>query len=78
MASGRPILCDFPCPFNPVLEANAGVSVDTAKPEDIADQIEKFTSMDATEIDNFCRNARNAAKEYDFDALTQKLLDTFS
>lgn len=78
LAAGRPILCDFPCPYNPVLSAKAGVSVDSADPNDIALQIERFTAMDSTNIDRYCTNARIGAKQYDFEVLTQKLLDVFT
>jgi len=78
MAAGRPILCDFPCPFNPVLLSDAGISVDSAIPEDIASQIEAFTKMGPDEYKIYCTKARNAAEEYDFEALTQKLLKVLS
>lgn len=77
MAAGRPVLCDFPCKYNPVLMGNAGISVDSAVPSEIAEQIDKFVKMDKSEFDTYCVNARKTAEEYDFNILTQKLLETF-
>jgi glycosyltransferase involved in cell wall biosynthesis len=75
LAAGRPILCDFYAEYNPVLMGNAGVSVETADPNDIAVQIERFADMQEEELAAFCRNARATAEEYDFKKLTIKLLD---
>ena len=75
LAAGKPIICDFPCDYNPVLMGNAGVSVDSADPEEIAKQIEQFTKMEKTEYDKYCLAAQKTAKEYDFKVLTQKLVD---
>ena len=75
LAAGKPILCDFKCNYNPVLMGNAGLSVDSANPHDIAVQIEKFVDMDRIEYEAFCEAARNTAKEYDFKILTEKLVN---
>lgn len=74
LAAGKPILCDFPCPYNPVLMGSAGVSVDTAKSEDIARKIEEFAVMDDKKYRAYSTAARKTAEEYDFGVLTQKLL----
>lgn len=68
-------MCDFYAKYNPVLMGNAGVSVETADPNDIAVQIERFADMQEEELAVFCRNARATAGEYDFKKLTIKLLD---
>ena len=75
LAAGRPILCDFYSKYNPVLMGNAGVSVDTADPKDIAAQIERLADLQEDKILTFCKNARATAEEYDFKKLTIKLLD---
>ena len=36
LAAGKPILCDFPANYNPVIMGKAGVSVESADPKDIA------------------------------------------
>lgn len=74
LAAGKPILCDFKCEFNPVLMGSAGVSVDSANPEEIAKQIESLSEMNDERYRLYCDNARKTAEEYDFKILTKKLL----
>ena len=78
LAAGKPILCDFPSNYNPVIMGNAGVAVDTADPKDIARKIEEFVNMDSEQYINYCNAARKTAEEYDFKILTKKLLDTIN
>jgi glycosyltransferase involved in cell wall biosynthesis len=78
LAAGKPILCDFPSNYNPVIMGNAGIEVDTAAPKDVAHQIEKFVDMDAKCYEDYCEAARKTASEYDFKLLTQKLVDTIN
>ena len=74
MAAGRPILVDFPCKYNPVVQCGAGVEVKNPTPENIAKAIEDFAALDKKTYDQYCRNARKGAEKYDFKNLTQKLL----
>lgn len=78
LAAGKPVLCDFPCKYNPVLMGNAGVSVDSANPKEIAAQIDVFVNMKADQYNQYCVAARETAKEYDFSSLTAKLLEAIS
>ncbi len=78
LAAGRPILCDFPCPYNPVIMGGAGVSVDSADPSEIASQIDSFIEMDPDKLKELCSNATKTSKDYDFQTLTQKLLDVIN
>lgn len=78
LAAGKPILCDFPAKYNPVIMGNAGVSVDSAEPKDIARQIESFVEMNPEKYNQYCIAARKTAEEYDFKRLTMKLLDAIN
>lgn len=78
LAAGKPILCDFPSNYNPVIMGKAGIAVDSAEPKDIARQIEEFINMDEEQYNHYCDSARKTAEEYDFKILTQKLLDTIN
>ena len=73
LAAGRPILCDFPCPYNPVLQEHAGFSVESGEVGDIAAKIEEISAYPADRLNELGRNARNGAEHYDFKALTEKL-----
>lgn len=75
LASGKPVLSDFPCEFNPSVQCGAGFDIQNPKADKIADMIEKICSMSPDEMEHYGRNARIAAEQqYDYKVLTQKLL----
>lgn len=74
LAAGKPILSDFPCGHNPAVVWGASMSVDDPGAEKIAQAVEAFVSMEPAEYQQYCDNALRAAKEYDFESLTKKLL----
>lgn len=74
MAGGRPILCDFPCPYNPAVLYGAGIEVPDAAPQSIAGAIESLVSVSEQAYRSYCANARRAAEDYDFKRLTEKLI----
>lgn len=74
MAAGKPILCDFPCAYNPVVQEDAGVGVDNPTAKNIATVIEAFHDMDREEYKKYCDKAFKAAEKYDFKNLTVDLI----
>ncbi len=74
LAAGKPILSDFPCGHNPAVVHGASMEVTDPSAENIANAIERFASMDATEYQQYSENAKRTAQQYDFAALTDKLL----
>lgn len=77
-AAGKPILTDFPCAYNPVIQSNSGVAVENATAAEVARAIEKMVALEEAEYMKFCSNALKAAETYDFKNLTQKLIDIIS
>lgn len=80
LAAGKPILCDFPSKFNPVIESKAGVDIITSSPEEIANAIEMCYSMEKRQREQMCINAKKAAVKYDYKVLAAKylkILDAF-
>ena len=75
-AAGKPILTDFDCKYNPVLEENAGVNVSSGDAREIADAIERMAALSDEEYSNYCNNSLRAAEKYDFKRLTKTLEDT--
>ena len=73
-AAGRPILCDFSCRYNPIVQSKAGQAVESGDIRDIAKAIEKFSVMDKKQYNQYCKNALRAAKEYDFSVLTNSMI----
>lgn len=78
MAAGKPVLSDFPCPYNPSIDGGAGIGVDVPEPQVIAEAVEQFATMEPAVYEGYCRNALETARRYDFKILTQKLLDVIN
>lgn len=74
LASGKPILCDFPSKYNPVVKHKAGIEVDNWRIEEIAKVIDEFASMETCRYLELCDNAKKAASQYNFKYLTEKLI----
>lgn len=74
LATGKPVLSDFPCGHNPAVVWDAGTEVNEPSAESIADAIMKFVDMDEKQLKHYSDNALAAAEEYSFEALTKKLL----
>ena len=71
-------MTDFPCAYNPVIQANAGITVENATAAEVALAIEKIAALNAGEYVKYCSNALKAADIYDFKNLTQKLTNVIS
>lgn len=74
LAAGKPILCDFPCPYNPAVTHGAGIEVAGAQPQQIAEAINDLVAASEPERQSCCANARRAAEDFDFKRLTDKLI----
>ena len=74
-AAGKPILCDFDVSYNPIADCNAGICLSTQTPKSIADAILYFVHLSKNEYKQYCKNALNASQEYNFDKLTEKLIE---
>ncbi len=75
LAAGKPVLSDFPCPYNPATDHGAGLDVQQPDAVSIARAVEKMAAMPPQEREAMARNALRTAQEYDFRKLTDKLLD---
>lgn len=78
LAAEKPVLSDFPCPYNPAIDTGAGAGVEDATPENIARAIESFALMPESEYAVYAQNAAKAAQVYDFENLTRKLMDVIN
>lgn len=76
--AGKPILSDFPCKYNPAEQMDAGITVDGADPARIAARVMEMAEMDGETYQRFCRNAAQAAQQYDFKVLTEKLMQVIT
>lgn len=73
-AAGQPILCDFPCPYNPAVTYGAGVEVGNAQPQQSAAAIDRLAGLSEEQRQIMGTNARRAAEDYDFKRLTERLI----
>ncbi len=72
-AAGKPILCDFPSKYNPVIMLKAGISVDSGDEKDIAAAVENMKRTN--DYPEYALNARKGAEQYDFKYLTNRLVE---
>lgn len=75
LASGKPILSTITMGYDIIEKYNAGVSLKKQDPETIGNAIISIFDMDKSNYEKTAKNARNAALDYDFKALTRKLID---
>lgn len=74
LAAGKPVLSDFPCPYNPAVLFGAGTQVEEPTAENIARAIECYAQMPPQQYRAFEENACKAAQYYDYENLTRALL----
>lgn len=72
-AAGKPVLMCLRAKYNPAEQFFCGLICDS--PEKFDKILEKVSSLSKEEYATMCENAQRAAQEYDFQALTLKLLD---
>ncbi|MFD1037172.1 glycosyltransferase family 4 protein [Virgibacillus byunsanensis] len=72
-ASGRPTVSDCEFGYDVVKKYNCGIVVDNANEKQLAEAIIQFSNMSKDEYNIYCKNAKEAANNYDFKELTMKL-----
>ena len=73
-ASGKPVLSDLTVNYDLIERYGAGVTLPTQDTEEMCRQVLRFAHMPQEEYRQICQNARRAAQDYDYRALTQRLL----
>lgn len=73
IASGRPILSDFPCSYNPAVVEKVGYNVESERAIDISLIIDKIANNKISPINP--NNFIKAREKYDFKNLTNKLIN---
>ena len=74
LAGEKPILCDYPCRYNPAITYGAGTEVRDTQPQEIAAVIDQLAELPDEQHRLMGANARRAAEDYDFKRLTDKLM----
>jgi len=74
-ASGKPVLSTITMGYDLISSRHAGISLDSQSARSIGEALIDFSKMEVETRFEMGRNARELAKEYDFSALTSKLID---
>ena len=77
MASGKPICCNISMAYCPITKFNIGVAKEYQTAEEYAAAILSLVDMPKTEYDAMCLRAKEAAKLYDYEYLTSKMIEIF-
>lgn len=72
-ASAKPTLSNIECGYDIIRDFNCGMTVKGGSSEALAEGIIKFYRMPQEEYNSYCNNAYEAAKEFDFKKLTDRL-----
>lgn len=73
MAAGKPILSNVKVNYDLLKRYNCGISLETQDAESIAEGILKISELPREQYDRMCENAKNAALDFDYEKLTDKL-----
>lgn len=75
MASGKPVLSNVKMGYSILKKYNCGKELDNPTIDKLADEILKIKNMAKEEYDNFGKNGIKASEKFDFNILTNKLID---
>lgn len=75
LAAGRPILMTYSVGHSIIRQFKCGVELDNQTPQAIASEIERMSMLSAEEYSQYCKNALETAKKYDFRKLTNTLIN---
>lgn len=73
MAAGKPILVDFVCKYNPVIDIGAGIEINQEAIV-VAEKIEEIANMDSKSYNELCFNALKGAEKYNYSNLTNEII----
>ena len=74
LASGKPILMTYTAGHSIIKKENCGFEAKVQTPESVAELIEKICTLEKKDLALMSKNAEEAAKEYDFKVLTEKII----
>lgn len=75
MASGKPVISTVKMGYCIISKYNCGMSLEECTSEALANAILSIKSLSAEEYEILCTNAKNGSREFDFNKLTDKLID---
>ena len=73
MASGRPTISNIQTQFDILEENRCGLTIGAGNADEMAKAVLRFYEMEDSEYEEYCENAKEAVKQYDFKYLTDEL-----
>ena len=73
LASGRPTISNIQTKFDILEENHCGLTVRAGDAKAMADAVVWFYEMDKAEYEEYCQNAKETVKQYDYKNLTNEL-----
>lgn len=77
LAANKPILSNLKCNYDIIEKFNCGKTVKSGCADALKEGILYFYNLKDTEYKQFCENSKEAAANYDYKILTDKLEDIF-
>ena len=74
MASGKPVISTVKMGYSIIGKYNCGFELDEHTPETLAAAIRRVKNLPAEQYDMLCCNARDGAKDFDYHALSGRLM----
>ena len=76
LAAGKPLVCNIPIVYDDVITDNQlGVAENLDTPRKYADAILKVYNLDSGEYELMCQRVKEAAKRFDYEVLSNNLID---
>ena len=75
LASGKPVISTVKTGYSIVEKNHCGIELQNQSPRDLADAIVYIKNLPSSEYENFCLNALNTARQFDYGLLTKKLVN---
>lgn len=73
MAAGKPVLSTAKVNYDLIEKYKCGISLEEQSPQAISNAILQLYGMAKVKYEELCQNAKNAAKDFDFEILTNRL-----
>lgn len=74
LAAGRPILMTYSVGHSVIRSNKCGIELDTQSPDSIAQAIASLCKLTDSEYQNYCKNAAECAKKFDYKVLCNQLI----
>lgn len=75
LASGKPIISTYYGKYDLISKYNCGITLKDSNIQEYKQTILKFYNMNKKEYNKYCENCKTVAQEYDYEKLTEQLIN---